>query len=325
MKQEQITSLENKVKNKYGNIAGIVVFKDDNAVYEGYFNQCTGNEPVHIFSVTKSIVSMLFGIALDKGCIKSLDERVIDFFPEYQIRKREKTIRYVTIRNLLTMTAPYKYKFNPYPKYFSSTDWVISSLDLLGGRGKIGKFRYAPVIGIDILSGILINATGKSVLEFAQDNLFSPLGISVDKNVYFESKEEQVAFYKSKGADGWVADPNGTNTAGWGLSLTAMDMAKLGQLYLNGGHWNGRQIISGKWIAESTQVQSVWEARHLKYGYLWWVIDEGEHSFAALGDGGNAIYVNPKDGIVAAVSSLFVPRAKDRIDFIKSEIEPLFK
>ncbi len=89
MKQEQITSLENIVKNKYGNIAGIVVFKDNNAVYEGYFNQCTGNEPVHIFSVTKSIVSMLFGIALDKGCIKSLDERVIDFFPEYQIRKRE--------------------------------------------------------------------------------------------------------------------------------------------------------------------------------------------------------------------------------------------
>ncbi len=325
MKQEQITSLENIVKNKYGNIAGIVVFKDNNAVYEGYFNQCTENEPVHIFSVTKSIVSMLFWIALDKGCIKSLDERVIDFFPEYQIRKREKTIRHVTIRNLLTMTAPYKYKFNPYPKYFSSTDWVISSLNLLGGSGKIGKFRYAPVIGIDILSGILINATGKSVLEFAQDNLFSPLGISVDKNVYFESKEEQVAFYKSKGADGWVADPNGTNTAGWGLSLTAMDMAKLGQLYLNGGDWNGRQIISGKWIAESTQVQSVWEARHLKYGYLWWVIDEGEHSFAALGDGGNAIYVNPKDRIVVAVSSLFVPRAKDRIDFIKSEIEPLFK
>ena len=62
----------------------------------------------------------------------------------------------------------------------------------IGEFSKIGKFRYATVIGIDILSGILINATGKSVLEFAQDNLFSPLGISVDKNVYFESKEEQI-------------------------------------------------------------------------------------------------------------------------------------
>ena len=324
MKQEQITSLENKIKKEYGNITGIIVLKDNNAAYESYFNQCSENDPIHIFSVTKSIISMLFGIALDKGCIKNLDEKVIEFFPNYQTRKREKTIQHVTIRNLLTMTAPYKYRFNPYPKYFSSDDWVISSLDLLGGNGKIGNFKYAPVIGIDILSGILVNATGKSVLEFAQDNLFSPLGISVDKNIYFQSKEEQLDFYQSKGANGWVADPKGTNTAGWGLSLTTMDMAKLGQLYLNEGHWNGRQVISDQWIFESTQVQSVWKARHLKYGYLWWVIDEAEHSYAALGDGGNAIYVNVKDKIVVAISSLFVPRVKDRIDFIKREIEPLF-
>lgn len=324
MKQEQITSLENKIKKEYGNITGIIVLKDNNAAYESYFNQCSENDPIHIFSVTKSIISMLFGIALDKGCIKNLDEKVIDFFPNYQTRKREKTIQHVTIRNLLTMTAPYKYRFNPYPKYFSSDDWVISSLDLLGGNGKIGNFKYAPVIGIDILSGILVNATGKSVLEFAQDNLFSPLGISVDKNIYFQSKEEQLDFYQSKGANGWVADPKGTNTAGWGLSLTTMDMAKLGQLYLNEGHWNGRQVISDQWIFESTQVQSVWKARHLKYGYLWWVIDEAEHSYAALGDGGNAIYVNVKDKIVVDISSLFVPRVKDRIDFIKREIEPLF-
>ena len=324
MKQEQITSLENKIKKEYGNITGIIVLKDNNAAYESYFNQCSEYDPIHIFSVTKSIISMLFGIALDKGCIKNLDEKVIDFFPDYQIKKREKAIQHVTIRNLLTMTAPYKYRFNPYPKYFSSDDWVISSLDLLGGNGKIGNFKYAPVIGIDILSGILVNATGKSVLEFAQDNLFSPLGISVDKNIYFQSKEEQLDFYQSKGANGWVADPKGTNTAGWGLSLTTMDMAKLGQLYLNEGHWNGRQVISDQWIFESTQVQSVWKARHLKYGYLWWVIDEAEHSYAALGDGGNAIYVNVKDKIVVAISSLFVPRVKDRIDFIKREIEPLF-
>ncbi len=323
MEQKRITDLENKVKKEYGNIAGIIVFKDDNAVYENYFNQCSENDPIHIFSVTKSVISMLFGIAIDKGYIRNLDEKVIDFFPNYQVKKREKAIRHITIWNLLTMTAPYKYRFNPYPKYFSSDDWVTSSLDLLGGNGKIGKFRYAPVIGIDILSGVLIKTTGKSVLEFAQDNLFSPLGISVDKNIYFQSKEEQLDFYKSKGVNGWVSDPNGSNTAGWGLSLTTKDMAKLGQLYLNEGYWNGRQIISRKWIAESTQVQSVWKARRLKYGYLWWVIDEAEHSYAALGDGGNAIYVNPKDRIVVAVSSLFVPRVKDRIDFIKREIEPL--
>lgn len=323
MDQKQIASLEHKIKKKYGNIAGIIALKNNHVVYENYFNQCSENDPIHIFSVTKSIVSMLFGIALDKGCIKNLDEKVMDFFPNDQIKKTEKTIQHITIRNLLTMTAPYKHRFNPYPKYFSSEDWVMSSLDFLGGHGKIGNFRYAPIIGIDILSGILINTTGKSVLEFAQDNLFDPLGISVDKNIYFRTKEEQLDFYKSKGANGWVADPNGTNTAGWGLSLTTTDMAKLGQLYLNEGYWESRQIISRNWIAESTQVQSVWKARHLKYGYLWWIINEAEHSYAALGDGGNAIYVNPKDRIVVAVSSLFVPGVKDRIDFIKREIEPL--
>lgn len=214
MKQKQIASLEAKIEKEYGNIAGIIVMKDDAIVYENYFNQCSESDPIHIFSVTKSIISMLFGIAIDKGCIKDLDEKVIDFFPNYQIKKREKTIQHITIRNLLTMTAPYKYKLNPYPKYFTSNDWVISSLDFLGGNGTIGKFKYAPIIGIDILSGILINTTGKSVLEFAQDNLFSPLEISVDKNIYFQSKEEQLDFYKSKGTNGWVADLNGTNMAG---------------------------------------------------------------------------------------------------------------
>ncbi len=175
MKKKQTASLENKIEKEYDNIAGSIVLKDDNAVYENYFNQCSENDPVHIFSVTKSIISMLFGIAIDQGCIKNPDEKVIDFFPDYHISKSEKTIQHITIRNLLTMTAPYKYKFNPYPKYFSSEDWVRSSLDFLGGNGKIGKFKYAPIIGIDILSGILIKATGKSVLEFAQDNLFSLL------------------------------------------------------------------------------------------------------------------------------------------------------
>ena len=151
------------------------------------------------------------------------------------------------------------------------------------------------------------------------------LKISVEKNVYFRNKEEQFDFYKSKGINGWVADPNGTNTAGWGLSLTTMDMAKLGLLYLNKGFLYNRQIVSEKWVSESTQVQSVWETRNLKYGYLWWIIDEKDCFFAALGDGGNTIYVNTKDKIVVAISSLFVPRVKDRVDFIKNDIEPIFK
>ena len=124
---------------------------------------------------------------------------------------------------------------------------------MLGGKGRIGEFRYAPVIGPDILSGILVKVTGQSVLEFAKEHLFSPLEIDVESNIIFQSEDEQKEYYHAKNVNGWVADPNDVNTAGWGLNLKAADMAKLGQLYLNGGVRNGRQLISKDWIKESTR------------------------------------------------------------------------
>lgn len=92
----------------------------------------------------------MIGIAIDKGYIKSLDQKVLDFFPDYTVKRGEKTIQKVSLKDLLTMTAPYKYKYAPYTKYFTSDNWVKTALDLLGGRGKIGDFRYTPVIGPDI-------------------------------------------------------------------------------------------------------------------------------------------------------------------------------
>ena len=139
--------------------------------------------------MTKSIISILIGIALDKGYIKNIEEKVLDYFPEYKVKRGERKIRNITLRDMLTMTAPYKYRFfAPYIKYFTSSDWVKFSLDLLGGHGKIGTFRYAPLIGPDILSGILVKATRQSVLDFAAENLFEPLGIKVENNLLFESK-----------------------------------------------------------------------------------------------------------------------------------------
>ncbi len=219
------------------------------------------------------------------------------------------------------MTAPYKYKFNPYIKYFTSDNWVKFSLDLLGGTGRVGKFRYTPLIGPDIMSGILGKVTGKSVICFAQENLFAPLGIVVEKNIIFQSKEEQLAFNQSTNISGWVADPMGVNTAGWGLTLSPMDMAKIGQLYLNHGIWNRRQIVSEKWINESTREHSRWEAQNLSYGYLWWIFKDG---FAAMGDGGNTIYVNTKKNMVISIASLFRPKVKDTIALILEYIEPIF-
>ncbi len=322
MNQENIHELETVICSDYSNTAGIIVQKNGIRVYERYFNGYTSDTAFHVFSVSKSIISVLIGIAVDKGYIRSVDQKVLDFFPDYTPKRGEKTAQRVTIRDMLTMTTPFKYKSAPYTRYFSSESWVKSALDLLGGKGEIGQFRYTPLIGPDILSGILTSVTRQSALRFAQDNLFSPLGINVTQKVVFHSKEEQLSIMKDYHESGWVADPQGINTAGWGLFITPADMAKIGQLYLNRGAWNGRQLISAEWIDTSTTAHSRWDK--LLYGYLWWIVDENEHSFAAMGDGGNAIYVNPAKNLVVAIASLFIPNAKDRIELIKKQIEPIF-
>ena len=321
MDQIKKKELEQKINSQYGNITGIVIIKNGMVSCEKYFKGCTASSRVHVYSVTKSIISILFGIALDKGYIKNVQEKVLDYFPEYKVKRGERKIRNITLRDMLTMTAPYKYRFfAPYIKYFTSSDRVEFSLDLLGGHGKTGTFRYAPLIGPDILSGILVRATGRSVLDFAAENLFEPLGIKVENNLQFESKEEQLAFNQSTDISGWVTDSTGIHAAGWGLTLTPMDMAKIGQLYLNGGMWEGKQVISSKWIEDSTREHSRWKKENLPYGYLWWVNEDG---YAAMGDGGNIIYVNTKKKLVISIAALFVLKAGDRIELIKKFIEPV--
>ncbi len=323
MKYENFKKLKNIINNDYSNIAGIIVQKNGIRLYENYFNGYTAENALHVYSVTKSIFSVLIGIAIDKGHIKSVDQKVLDFFPDYTVKTGEKTIQCVTIKNLLTMTAPYKYTFEPYEEYFASENWVKASLDFLGGEKPAGEFMYTPIIGTHILSGILVKATGQPVLDFAAENLFLPLGINVPHNVVLRNKEEHMAFAQGKNTSGWVVDPQGINTASWGLNLTPVDMAKIGQLYLNGGIWAGKQILSAGWVDESTKEHSRWDK--LSYGYLWWIINDNEHAYAAMGDGGNVIYVNTKKQMVISIASLFMPDAKDRIELILEHIEPLFE
>ncbi len=321
MNQQTVSELENLIRRDYDNLTGISVLQNNMVKYEHYFLGSSQDEAFHVFSVTKSIVSLLIGIAIDQGLIQSIDQNVLTFFPDYPVKRGEKAIQTITLRHLLTMTAPYKYKSAPYTKYFSSDDWVRASLDLLGGKGTVGDFRYAPLIGPDILSGIISGSTGRSMLDFTRKYLFAPLEIDVTEKVVFHTKEEQLDIMKHYHSHGWVADPQGNNTAGWGLFLTLSDMEKIGQLYLNHGVWNGKRIVSEAWIHESTSVHSHWG--QYAYGYLWWIISEDPRCFAALGDGGNTIYVNTGKKLVVAIASRLKPSAKDRIEFIKSWIEPM--
>ena len=319
MNSNRISSFEDLMKIEYSNISGVVIIKDESLIYEKYFDGYTKDDVLHIASVTKSIISVLIGIAIDKGYIKNVEQKVLEFFPDYTVKRGEKTIQNITIKNLMTMTAPYKYKSEPYTKIYTSDDWIKATLDLLGGKGDIGEFKYSTV-GTHILSGVLVSATGQSVIDFATESLFKPLKIKAPKNVIIQNKEEYFAFLKDKYVTGWIVDPKGINTAGWGLTLTARDMAKIGQLYLSGGVWNGNQILSSKWIKDSTKEKTRWG--ELSYGYLWWIVDD---CYAALGDGGNVIFINLKKEMIITIASRFMPRAKDRIELIRKHIMPLFE
>ncbi|MEG0239602.1 serine hydrolase domain-containing protein [Anaerorhabdus sp.] len=317
---QNLDELRGLIQKDYDNTAGIIIKKKDKVIYEEYFDESNQDTASHLFSMTKSIVSICIGIAIDQGYIKSVDDKVLDYFPEYEVKKGEKTIQQITIRHLLTMTAPYKYIFAPYTKHFSNTDWVKSALDYLGGKKPIGNFRYTPIVGPDILTGILTKVTGKSVLDYARENLFNPLDIHVEKSIVFKDKESQMTYYKTKTISVWVSDEMGVNTCGWGLSLSARDLVKIAELYLNHGQYHNQQIVSAEWVRQSTSKQSTWKSKNLDYGYLWWLVKDG---YAALGDGGNVVYVNKKENMIVVITGYFKPRCKDRLDLIEQVIVPL--
>lgn len=322
MDNEKVRNLSSLIGKNHSNIEGIVVLKNGVKAYQYDEVRNSHRTATHVASVTKSVLSALIGISIDKGYINSVEDKVLDYFPNYKLKRGEKTLQEITLRHLLTMTAPYKYKSEPYTKVYSSNDWTTSSLDLLGGKGKVGNFKYTTV-GLQVLSGVLTSAANQSISRFAKNNLFKPLGIEISQDLRIANKKEYLSFLKNQLVGGWVVDPRGINTAGWGLSLSAMDMAKLGQLYLDKGRFKQQQVLSPKWIEESVAIHSNWGER--SYGYLWWVINENKGIYAAIGDSGNIIYVSSRKQLVVAISSRFRPRADDRIELIKGYIEPIFK
>ncbi|MDL2324259.1 beta-lactamase family protein [Ruminococcaceae bacterium OttesenSCG-928-A16] len=323
MKQQIVTQLEKRIADEYSNTTGIVVLKNGEQVYSNYFNGTTANDTIHVFSVTKSIFSALLGIAIGQGYIQNVHQKVLGFFPQYIPPIGETAMQEVTIEHLLTMTAPFKYTQEPYEAFFTSKDWLRFALDTLGGEKPAAEFQYSAIIGPHILSGILAQATGQPILGFATQNLFAPLGIAARQNVVLPSAEEQMAWYaNTTHPASWVADEQGLNTASWGLTLTPIEMAKMGQLYLNGGAWAGKPIVPASWVAQSTQGHSCWQQMHLPYGYLWWVLNKNRRIYAAMGDGGNIIYCNEEKQLVVAMAALFMPGAKDRIGLIRENIEP---
>ncbi|WP_144941933.1 serine hydrolase [Paenibacillus sp. 32O-W] len=316
MDPNKLSELESVIQSDYSNINGMVVVRNGSIAFERYYNGCGPDDAHHVASVTKSIISALIGIAIDNGDITSVDQKVLDFFPEYAPKAADSLKGEVTLRHLLTMTAPYPFQDwqEPLDKMCMQPDWVKYTLDMLGQQGKLGDFKYSTA-GAHLLSAILTRSTGRSAREFANEHLFKPIGM---KEIP-EHEMKAFGFDDLFGSNvkGWVHDPQGHSTGGWGLTLTPRDMARFGFLYLNRGFWEHRQIISEAWINESTSMNPN------NYGYLWWLREEdGVSAYSAIGDGGNVICCLPEQELVIAIASEFTMNPRDRWTLIKEWILP---
>jgi len=326
MNKEELHRFISGSTGNESNICQIFAIKDGETIYDDCWHGFKTEDAMNVNSVTKGVMSLLAGIALDKGCIKSVDQKVMDFFTDYTVKRGEKTIYDVTIRHLLTMTAPYKGKSEPWKKVCTSNDFTIATLDFLGGRkGITGEFRYA-TLGIQILAGIIERATGEKCIDFANKNLFEPLGLPERIPHVDSSKEDQFDFFMNKNPRKyeWYSDPQGTITAGWGLCMSAKDMAVIGELVLGCGLYGGRRIISEEYLKDMLTAHIKLGERFgfMNYGYLWYKPYDDKEVFAAIGDSGNIVYVNKEENVSVGITGTFKPRIFDRVEFIEQKVLP---
>ncbi|PKJ52173.1 serine hydrolase domain-containing protein [Bacillus sp. SN10] len=306
--------LDQIIQEEYKNMNGMLVVQKGDVIFEKYYNGHGPDDAFHVASVTKTIISALIGICIDKGYIKSVDQKVIEFFPEYKVKSSE-----ITVRHLLTMTTPHPFVDwqEPLEELCTQQDWIQYTLDRIGKSGEIGAFKYSSA-GAHLLSAIITSVTGKSAREFANEQLFQPLGMREIPNYNMKAFGFNDLF--GKDVKGWVHDPNGISTGGWGLTLTVRDMTTFGSLYLNEGTHNAKQILSKSWVKEST------EMNQNQYGYLWWLREEdGIFSYCAMGDGGNMICCIPGKELVVVIASEIIPNAGDRWELIVKYILPCIR
>ncbi len=327
MNKEQLHRYVSDSSGNESNICQIYAIKDGETIYDDCWHGFKTGDAVNVNSVTKGVMALLSGIALDKGYIESVDQKVMEFFPDYTVKRGEKTIYEVTIRHLLTMTAPYKGKSEPWKRVCTSEDWTLTTLDYLGGRkGITGEFRYA-TLGIQILAGIIERAAGEKCIDFANGNLFDPLGLPRRILHGDSSKEDQFDFFMNKNPRKyeWYSDPKNTVTAGWGLCMSARDMAVIGSLVLDEGRYRGKRIISEEYIKNMTEPHIKLGERFgfMNYGYLWYKPFDNREVYAAIGDSGNIIYANKEVKVSVGITGTFKPRIFDRVDFIEQKVLPL--
>lgn len=290
------TSLLNEMMQKildgtYPNVHSVLIIKDGKLVFEEYFYEHHKNKLHELRSATKSFISALAGIAIEKGYVKSVHEKVLPYFPEYTFKNNTDAKKQITIENLLTNQSGLDCDtYNPKAVGNESimayeNDWIQYSLDLPMNdtAGGIGQYCSSNPI---ILGSILEKTTKMTLPAFAARTLFKDLGIHHFIWNFKPDKSSAETFCQ--------------------LNLRSRDMAKFGLLYLNNGVFNGKQIIPEKWVQQSFDKHAV--VAGLDYGYLWWTkyLDaNGVRYYGKLaqGNGGQKIYIFKELNLVTVITA----------------------
>ena len=295
---------------KLETLYGLLVIRNGTLIAEGYFNEGTVDRKNQQQSVTKSFTSSLVGIALDQGCLSSVDQKMFEFFPEFVGQVDDPRKEQITIRDMLQMRSGYPWEETD-PALFEallSADYLrlINSFPLTSDPGT--EFQYSNLTS-HWLGVIVARACDTDLKSFAQEHLFSPLDAEL--------------------GDDWIKNWDGYYIGLAGMHVTARDMAKFGLLYLNDGEYEGNQVLSADWVRDSLQRYSEgvnisgWIPgitsrfgyfRDLGYGYQWWSGRVGDRYFNyASGHGGQFIVLlDDLDMIIVTVADPFWQQHDDQ-------------
>ncbi|AUP79457.1 serine hydrolase domain-containing protein [Flavivirga eckloniae] len=299
-----IIKLFNQLQTRANKIHSVLLVKNNQIIIEEYFGENSIKKQHDLRSTTKSITSILMGIAIDKGFIESVNDPISKYLknlsPTKNLDERKKKI---TIKHLLTMSTGLdcndwdKKSKGQEDKIYNKSNWLqyFLNLPMVNEPGDVSNYcTMGQVLATEIIS----QTSGMTIDKFAEKYLFNPLGISNMKWGHTSKKE---------------IIPSGKR-----LYMISRDMAKIGQLILSNGKWNEEQIVSEKWITESTTPKT--KITGIDYGYLWWNIPfkvNGKMfiSKAATGNGGQYIMVLPELDMVAVFTGGAYNSQEDKLPF----------
>ncbi len=270
-----------------------IVVRDNQVLYENYFNGFERDSVCTAWSLSKSVTSALVGVAISDGYIKSLDDPITNYLPELKGRGFDA----ITIRNLLTMGSGIQYRISFFPwdefvlagYYPNIRQLLLSDLKIMEPPCK--SFHYNN-FNTELIGMILERTTGRAPSQYLQEKIWKPIGAEYPATWSIDSEE-----------DGFELTPIL-------LNARAIDFAKFGQLYANNGNWDGKQIIAQHWIVESTtrdpndrrpwETFSRWQDKGGYYKYFWWGVSQasGDYSYMGIGTYGQFIFVSPKTRVV---------------------------